>query len=59
MIVKCTKCHHEWQAVGGYVLLDGRRVGKRGPLDVLEIEICDWCGAPGEKTADDWEKEEG
>ena len=43
MLVKCTKCHHEWQATT-YPTTD---------RDV-DTATCDWCGAPGEKLADSY-----
>ena len=45
MIVKCTKCHHEWHAYSA--LLEPDKWG-------FYPAICDWCRAPGEKLADDY-----
>lgn len=45
MIVKCTKCHHEWQAAPRKAWLG--------------TEYCDWCGAPGKKIGDDYMDKEG
>jgi len=45
MLIKCTACHHEWQYTSY-------------PRNVFEetagTHICDWCGAPGKKIADDY-----
>jgi len=45
MIVRCTKCHHEWQAWSALIEPD-----KWG----FHPAVCAWCGATGEKIADDY-----
>ena len=49
MIVKCTNCHHEWQSAGCTTCGE-----VAGPLHDFCQWYCDWCGAPGEKLADDY-----
>jgi len=49
MLIKCTKCHHEWQSTehGDLITTDGVS-HQYGPW------TCDWCGAPGRKIAHDY-----
>ena len=53
VIVKCTKCNHEWQAVESDFK---HRWAVEGELKHRwhEPYLCDWCGAPGEKIASDY-----
>ena len=45
-LLKCTKCHHEWQSCSSCDYPDLE--GQEGRCD----KACSWCGAPSEELPD-------
>lgn len=43
MLIKCTDCHHEWQAILVSEITN----------DLADPMTCCWCGAPGEILSDE------
>ncbi len=50
VIIKCTACHYEWQAM---------TCKEAGCTEAPHPYLCDWCGAPGERIAADWADNKG